>query len=268
MPGVGRRRTGDVSASQMERRMDQAVVASVGKVSRRFSPSLDTARIEFKRCLLFVDLPPAGLAAVARTAVRKHLAKGATVFEQDAPATRLFVLLEGRVKAIQNTADGHQVTARFLRSGEPFGCVALMQAERYPVTTIAEVECEVASWDASLMLQLAQSHPQIAINALTYVGSQLRDTQSRLREAVTERAERRIAHTLLRLVRQAGRRTEEGIEISFPISRQDVAEITGSRLYTVSRTLSKWESLGIIKSGRRRIVICLPHRLLSVAEES
>ena len=223
--------------------------------------------VGLNKCLLFQDLSPTDIAVVGQAANRRHVAKRTTIFEQDDRATKLFVLIEGRVKAVQTTADGQQVTARFLSPGEPFGCVAMMHAERYPVGAVAETECELASWDASVVVQLAHRYPQIAINALAYVGAQLRDTQSRLREAVTERAERRIAHTLLRLIRQAGHRTDEGIEIGFPVSRQDVAEMTGSRLFTVSRTLSKWESLGIIKSGRRRIVVRAPHQLLTVAEE-
>jgi len=113
----------------------------------------------------------------------------------------------------------------------------------------------------------AYRHPQMLMNALQYVGAQLRDTQIRLQETMTERFEQRIAHTLLRLIGQAGRKTEEGIEINFPISRQDIAEITGSRLYTISRTLSKWQHEGIVKSGRRHIIIIAPHRLVMIAEK-
>jgi CRP-like cAMP-binding protein len=83
----------------------------------------------------------------------------------------------------------------------------------------------------------------------------------------TERVERRIAHALLRLVRQAGRRVEAGVEIDFPLSRQDVAEMTGTTLHTVSRTLSAWESQGIVESGRQQVVIRKPHALVAIAED-
>jgi CRP/FNR family transcriptional regulator, nitrogen oxide reductase regulator len=82
----------------------------------------------------------------------------------------------------------------------------------------------------------------------------------------TEQVEQRIAHALLRLAKQASRKVEGGIEINFPISRQDVAEMTGTTLYTVSRTLSGWEQNGLVESGRQRIVICDPHNLFLLAE--
>jgi CRP-like cAMP-binding protein len=82
----------------------------------------------------------------------------------------------------------------------------------------------------------------------------------------TQQVERRIAHALLRLAQQAGRKIEHGIEIDFPISRQDVAEMTGTTLHTVSRTLSAWEQQGLVESGRQRIAIRDPHRLFMLAE--
>ena len=218
--------------------------------------------------ILFRGLPSEALRDIALAGRVKRVAKGSTVFEQGAPADRLFVLLQGRVKAIQSRPDGQQVTARFLNPGDPFGCVVFMTAGTYPVTVLAEVDSLVAGWNAASIVRSADQYPKIAMNALQYVGAQLRDTQSRLQEAITERIEQRIAHALLRLIGQSGRKTAEGIEINFPISRQDIAEITGSRLFTVSRTLSKWQLEGVIKSGRRRIMVVAPHRLVMIAEKS
>ena len=100
------------------------------------------------------------------------------------------------------------------------------------------------------------------------VGSRLQEAHTRIVEMSTEQVERRIAHALLRLAKQAGRRIDQGVQIDFPISRQDVAEMTGTTLHTVSRTLSAWEQQGLIESGRQRIVIRDPHKLFGLAEGS
>ena len=52
----------------------------------------------------------------------------------------------------------------------------------------------------------------------------------------------------------------------FPISRQDIAEMTGATLYTVSRVIAKWESEGLVATGRQKIAIRDPHRLTLRAE--
>jgi CRP-like cAMP-binding protein len=56
------------------------------------------------------------------------------------------------------------------------------------------------------------------------------------------------------------------VQIDFPISRQDVAEMTGATLHTVSRVLSAWENQGLVAGGRQKITICEPHRLFVLAE--
>jgi CRP-like cAMP-binding protein len=67
-------------------------------------------------------------------------------------------------------------------------------------------------------------------------------------------------------VNQTGKKTEDGILIDFPISRQDIAEMTGTTLHTVSRLLSAWEESGLVKSGRQKVTVLEPHRLLLLAE--
>ena len=80
-------------------------------------------------------------------------------------------------------------------------------------------------------------------------------------EMSNEQVEQRVAHALLRLAKQAGRKVDAGVEIDFPISRQDVAEMTGTTLHTVSRILSAWEQQGLVEGGRQRIVLRDAHRL-------
>ena len=75
-----------------------------------------------------------------------------------------------------------------------------------------------------------------------------------------------MAHALLRLAKQAGKKVDAGIEIDFPISRQDIAEMTGTTLHTVSRILSAWEAEGLVEGGRQRIVLRDAHRLQGLAE--
>ncbi|MEZ5764374.1 MAG: Crp/Fnr family transcriptional regulator [Xanthobacteraceae bacterium] len=85
-------------------------------------------------------------------------------------------------------------------------------------------------------------------------------------DMATKQVEQRIAHALLRLVRQSGKKTDDGVLIDFPISRQDIAEMTGTTLHTVSRVLSAWEDKGLVKSARQQVSVIQPHKLLLLAE--
>lgn len=82
-----------------------------------------------------------------------------------------------------------------------------------------------------------------------------------------ERVEQRLAHAVLRLLRQAGRpEADGGLALGFPVSRQDLAEMSGTTLYTASRILSRWEREGILEGGRRRLRLRDPQALRRIAE--
>jgi CRP-like cAMP-binding protein len=216
---------------------------------------------------VFRGLAPAALDEVRAAAFRKRVAKGAALFHQGDPVTTFYVVVVGRLKATQMGADTQQIITRYLGPGEMAGYAAVCGGDVYYGTVTALDDSHLLAWTREAIHLLMARHAQIAMNALSVVGGRYQETQVRLRELATEKVERRVAHTLLRLVRQAGRRTADGVEIAFPLSRQDLAEMSGTTLHTVSRTLSGWEAQGIVDSGRRRVVVRKPHDLVMIAEE-
>lgn len=216
---------------------------------------------------LFEDLDDAALADVAAAARRTDRERDAIFFRQGEEARRFFVLHRGRVKLTQITAEGHQVVVRYAGAGDMFGCVPLYGGKEYPATATAVMRCEAFSWDRPATDRLMERFPHVAIHALELLGEELAEMRSRYQELATERVEQRVARALLRLVRQAGKKVNSGVLIEFPLSRQDLAELTGTTLHTVSRILSAWENQGLIESGRRRVLIRKPHGLVTIAED-
>ena len=172
------------------------------------------------------------------------------------------MLLHGHVRAEKTTPDGQQIVVRYVSAGEVFGVAPAIGLKQYPATAVAAVDSVSLAWPSAawprLVARRVRQHSQTS--------ARLQDAHTRVIEMTTEQVERRIAHTLLRLVKQAGRKVESGIEIDFPISRQDVAEMAGTTLHTVSRVLSAWEHQGLVESGRQRITVRDPHRLFGIAE--
>ena len=82
----------------------------------------------------------------------------------------------------------------------------------------------------------------------------------------TQAVEKRVASALLRMVHQSGRKVDTGIEIAFPVTRQNISDMTGTTLHTVSRLLSAWQKDGIVESSRKRIVVTDPHRLVVLSD--
>ena len=215
----------------------------------------------------FKDLDLAALDDIARAASPKRIPAGDVLFRQGDPPHSIFMVLNGRFKATQITPEGRQVVVRLAGPGDLIGHVSVFIDKPYPATPSAAADSIVLSWSPSVFIGLMARHPALSLAALRNMGKFIEDAHTRLRESSTERVERRIAHVVLRLARQAGRRIEGGIEITFPITRQDIALMTGATLYTVSRVLSAWEQEGSIDGGRQHLILRDPHALVRIAEE-
>lgn len=216
---------------------------------------------------MFARLSDADLRSVVEAGFVRRLPKGTTVFAQGQPGITCHSLLHGRVKVVQTRPDGAQVVIRFIGPGEMYGTVAALMDRPFPADAIAVVDSVEAYWPVETLREMMRRFPDIAVGSAASAGTRLFELQARLGELSAERVEQRIARALVRLVRQAGRKTPEGVEIDFPITRQELAEMSGSTLHTVSGTLSAWEGRGILESTRRHIVVCKPHALVAMAED-
>jgi CRP-like cAMP-binding protein len=216
---------------------------------------------------LFRDLPEAALRQIARVGRRRRVAADAFFFRQGRPAAVLYVLLAGQVKMTQITPEGQQIILRVISPGEMFGAVAALGEATYPASAQAADACVALGWDSATITDLMERFPHLTLNALGIVVARVHEFQDRYRELATERVERRVARALLRLVPQVGRRVESGVLLDLTLSRQDLAEMTGTTLFTVSRILSRWEQEGLIESGRERVVLRRPHSLVEIAED-
>jgi CRP-like cAMP-binding protein len=215
---------------------------------------------------VFAGLAADDLDEILREAKSVRYPKDTNVFDQGEEAHAFFVLLHGHLRVEKTTPQGQQIVIRYVSAGELFGVAQAMALKNYPATAVAVVDSVALSWPAAAWPRLTAKFPSLAAGALQTVGSRLQDTQARVVEMSSEQVEQRVAHALLRLAKQAGRKVEQGVEIDFPISRQDVAEMTGTTLHTVSRILSAWEQQGLVEGGRQRIVLRDPHRLFCLAE--
>jgi CRP-like cAMP-binding protein len=216
---------------------------------------------------LFRGADTAELEAALDVARQVQVARGEFLFLQGEPAIAFYILVEGRVRMSQVTPEGHQVIIYFMGPADGIGLIVALSNTTYPLAAEAVSDSLALKWDYDSTIRLMEQHPRLALSGLRLVGERFRELQNRYRELATERVERRVARALLRLTRQTGKRVEEGVLLDLPLSRQDLGEMTGTTLYTVSRILSNWENEGLIRKGRERIIVREPHRLVIIAED-
>ena len=219
------------------------------------------------RLPIFSALDDAELDDVLSRATSQHVPKGTAVFQQGDDANAFFVLLHGLLKVVKVTAHGQQVLIRFVNPGDIYGIAKALRREDYPATAIAIVDSVTLAWPSDIWDDFITSHPFLALNVMQVMGDRLQEAHTRVKELSTEEVERRVAHTLLRLIAQSGRDMEQGVMIDFPLTQQDLAQASGTMFHSVSRILSAWESAGIVAIGRRKIIVTDVEGLSHVAEQ-
>ncbi len=228
-------------------------------------PPLWSARLA--QAELLRDLTPESRTAMLAIGTRRRAARRSRLFSAGDAAGTLFVLVSGRVKLVVGNPDGQEVIVRFLGPGDLLGGVAALPKGRYSASAEVVDEAELATWTRTDLAALIADDPRLLVAILGVVARRMGDVQGQLQELATERVAQRVARALLRLARQLGRRTDDGVLIDMPLSRQNLAELTGTTLFTVSRLLSAWESEGLLEVGRERVVIRAPHGLVRIAED-
>jgi len=224
---------------------------------------MDLAALE--KSELFVRLDARALKAVKAGAQVKRIRAGSLLLKQGDGANHLFCVVSGRFKMTTVSKEGAEKTLRFMEPGDAIGCAAVFKGFPYPATATAVVDSESASWSAAQFQELMRNHPQIAANALAMVGERAEQMLQRVREVTSEPADRRIAKAVLRLLAQQKEKESGNGELH--ISGQELAELSDTTLFTVSRAIATWKRDGIVTGGRNRLHVTVPAKLMEIAGE-
>lgn len=229
---------------------------------------MDTLLNILRQSSLFSGVSNELLKTIFKHSTKRTVEVDSYFFMQGDKASHAYVLIEGLVKMLQVTPDGHQIALRIMTPGQTFGGIALIDPpEGYPASALAMEDSAALAWDTRTLRELVSKEPAISINTMQIMHRYIQELQERQRALVSQRVEQRIARTLLKLAAQSGKKTETGVLIDMPLTRQDVAEMSGTTLYTVSRTLKEWERNGILETGREKVLIRAPHDLVRIAED-
>lgn len=228
--------------------------------------SIDLRLKIFGRLPFFAGLSLPALNAVNQRFVEKGYLPGERIYTAGDPAERLFVVADGKVKLLQHAASGRSVLLDILTSGEFFGNLATLGVATYSDTAQAQTTTCALSIRSDDFRQVLDEHPGLALKTLAIMGERLSAANQRVLQLSSMPVEQRIAFTLLDLARKHGRKQADGLLIDVPLSRDDLAEMTGATPETTSRVMSQFHSRGVIESGRQWVAITDQQQLESLAQ--
>lgn len=191
--------------------------------------------------------------------------EGQTIFFSGDRASHLYVVASGQVRLMQHSRSGKDVLLDLLTPGEFFGTLTPGIEQQYGETAQAQVATCVLTIGADDFRDLMATYPDIALSVLDLTAERLQSAQDMVRQLSAHPVEQRIAAVLLNLADKLGEPHPQGILIQTPLSREDLAQMTGTTPESASRTMSQWQKEGLVSSGRRWVAIKEREQLAAIA---
>ncbi|HEY6936289.1 MAG TPA: Crp/Fnr family transcriptional regulator [Terriglobales bacterium] len=189
----------------------------------------------------------------------RHYSPRENLFRQDEQVRFALVIISGRVKLTQLVRAGKEVILRIAGRGELVDSIGAPFAPRHCLTAQAIDPTSVFAWEVHNFEQLFIRFPVLQFNAASIVAGRLRRLEERFGTLATERVPQRLARVLLQL-------SDQNTNVPIDLSREELAQMIGTTLFTVSRLLCQWTESGIIEPLGRAIVVAKLPLLMQIAE--
>ena len=196
---------------------------------------------------LFAELSVEDCERVVALAHERSYRRGKTIFFEGDPVQHVVVLVSGCVKLLQVDWEGHEVILRLAGPGESLSGECFPKFKHGSSAQAVKTSTALV-WEARHFETLAERFPALGRNISCVLLRSLNQLEVRFREVCTEKVAPRLSSQLIRLVEQIGNNSEGPVEIG--LGRRELAQLTGTTLFTVSRLLGQWEAQRIVEPRR------------------
>jgi CRP-like cAMP-binding protein len=220
-----------------------------------------------QRTLLFRELEPADQDALAQRAVEHKLDRGETLFIAGDPATGLYVVVEGAIRAYRVSADGREQVMHVERAGATLAEVPVFDGGPYPSSAGAEEDAVLLFIRRDDVLRLCLERPHIGLAALKLLATRMRKCAALVERLSLRDVDRRVAQLLLEEASDYGRRSGDSVEFQLALTHQQIAARVGSVREVVSRAITRLQQGGLIQVDGRKVTVLSEQALRGYAAE-
>lgn len=204
---------------------------------------------------VFRKLSAQDLRTIAQAAAIRRFEKGQTIFEEGAPSDAFYTIASGRVKIFKTLASGKDVILEVFGSGDPLGAVAAYDGRPFPASAVALEDTVCVLIPRPAFFRLLEEHPSLVRGLMLGMTIRLVELTNRLAEISGTRIEPRFARLFLKLAAGQGRAERGGTFIPLALSRQELADMTGTTIETAIRIMSRWGKDEIVKTDKDGFVL-------------
>lgn len=203
----------------------------------------------------FATLQPAARTAVLDLAQPVSFPAGATVLAEGARAEAFYAVVGGQVKMCRLTPAGKTLILSLFGPGDLCGVTPAISGEPCSVSWETVIATDCLRVRRADLFALMARRPELVPELLPYLTRQLVECRNCLVETSCARVESRFASLFLDLAQRVGEAADGGCFIPLPLSRQELADLTGTTLETAIRVMSRWGKEGVVTTRREGFVV-------------
>jgi len=192
---------------------------------------------------------------LAAVSLAKFYEKGDTIFREGDAPDFLFTIAGGRVKVVKLIPSGKEIILEIFGPGDPVGAVVAYEGHPYPASAVAIEAVECILVRRSEFFALFERHPSFVRGFLTGMAQRIVELTRRIPEVAGGRVETRFARLFLKLADRMGEQRGAARFIPMPLSRQELADLTGTTIETCIRIMSRWGKEGVVTTEREGFVV-------------
>jgi CRP-like cAMP-binding protein len=208
-----------------------------------------------RSALLYRGLSEEDRHRLADVALVKSWEKGETIFNEGDASDFLLNVLSGRVKVVKLQPSGKEVILEIFGPGDPVGAVVAYEGRPFPASAIAVERTSCLLVRRAPFFALLEKHPSMVRGLLSAFTRRIVELAQRIPEVAGARVETRFAHLFLKLADRMGRPQGASVFIPMVLSRQELADLTGTTIETCIRLMSRWGKEGIVETGKDGFVL-------------
>ena len=216
---------------------------------------------------VFSRLSPEDRRSIAAVAAVREYHKGDRLFEQDSPSDAFYAIARGRVKIFKMMPSGKDLILEVFGPGDPLGAVATYTGRPFPASAVALEDTTCVLIPRTAFFRLLEQNPPLVRGLLLGLTTRLVELTNRLAELTGGRIEPRFARLFLKLAGEMGRPDPRGLLVPLPLSRQELADMTGTTIETCIRIMSRWGKDDIVHTEKDGFVITDRVALEAIARE-
>jgi len=197
-----------------------------------------------------------------------NLKKGRMLFGLDDPPTKMFLIKKGAAKIYRYSDEGKEVMIDIPGPGKLVTITPFLRGTDHVAYAETLVDSEIYWLPLTKFEEIVDKDPLLMREIAEILAGKWDESCDRVEAFVTRNSLGRLAYMILELSNRYGQKNDGTLKLPFPLTHQDLANITGMFRETVSLSMQQLKKSGIVDSEKHIIIIRDRSRLEEVATSS